>query len=269
MKRLYTRLIAVGLILGLGGFAVAQGPGGGFGRGGGRGMMMMGRGGAGGEGLALMLLANEKVREELALDEDQVSQLDKLREEAMAPPGDFNFREASEEERQKFTEQMAERTKSAIKKMEEILIPPQLDRLREIQIQQQGANALMAGFVADKLELTSDQKESLKKIAEEGQAKMREQMQGLFAGGGFDDTSREKMRETMEKFRKEQDDALLAVLTTDQKTAFEKMKGEPFDLPRGGMGFFGGGGRRGGPGGGPGGPGGPGRRRGGEGGGDN
>jgi hypothetical protein len=253
MKRLIVRSLALGLMASVSLFAHAQGPGpGGPGRGGGRGMMMMGRGG-GGEGMALMLLANEKVQEELALEADQKEQLGKLRDEMMTPPGDFNFREASDEERQKFMEQMAERTRTAIKKMEEILIPPQLDRLHEIQIQQQGASSLMVGFVAEKLQLSADQKESLKKIAEEGQNKMREQMQGMFAGG-FDEGSREKMREAMEKFRKEQDDSLLAVLTPDQKESFEKMKGEAFDLPREAMGFFGGRGR-----GGPGGPGGPGR----------
>jgi len=56
----------------------------------------------------------------------------------------------------------------------------------------------------------------------------------------------------------------LAVLTDDQKAAFEKMKGEKFDISSLRMGFgrggFGPGGGPGGPGGGPGGPGGSGPR---------
>ena len=74
---------------------------------------------------------------------------------------------------------------------------------------------------------------------------MREAFAGGGGGGGFD---RDAMRERMETFRKESEEKILAHLSAEQKTAFEGLKGEKFEMPERAFGF--GGGRGGGPGGG-------------------
>ena len=48
---------------------------------------------------------------------------------------------------------------------------------------------------------------------------------------GRDSGDWEPIRAKMEKIYKEQDEKTLAVLTKDQREAFGKMKGKPFELP--------------------------------------
>src|SRR5687768_694799 len=114
-----------------------------------------GRGGPGGSqfrevpgGDWLPLLRSEKVQKEIDLLADQKKDLDRIADEARdgAERGrggqDFNFREASQEEREKFFREAAERreaaTKETVKKIEEILLPPQVARLKEISLQARG-----------------------------------------------------------------------------------------------------------------------------------
>ncbi|MEZ6089554.1 MAG: hypothetical protein R3C05_16300 [Pirellulaceae bacterium] len=69
----------------------------------------------------------------------------------------------SDDERHEFMEKM-EAARRAIGKVErdaeEILLPPQLDRLREIAIQMVGMGALSTDFVSKELNITDEQKKS-------------------------------------------------------------------------------------------------------------
>ena len=219
----------------------AQGPGGGPGRGRGMGGMMGGMMGGPGGGM-LMLLQNEKVQKEIELDADQKEKIQKLaaetRETMRSRMGDMS--NLSREERQtKMTEmrkEMQEEAAKTQKKVEGILLPKQLERIKQIQLQLQGVMALANPEVAKELGLTDDQKAKIKSINEEAMKARRE----MFAGGRPSAEDREKMT----KAREENETKLMDVLTADQKEKLEKMKGEKFDVSalRGG---FGGGGRRG------------------------
>ncbi len=208
-------------------------------------------GGFGGDPI-IGLLAVEPVREEIEMMPDQVEALTKLREQSTSGrDGNFDFRSASEEERTKFFADLQKRQKELREKLDEVLLPEQLERLEEISLQTRGTMALMDPEIAAKLNITEEQKAKFEEIRNKSGERMRE----VFGSG-----DRDKMREEMAKVRKESDDASLAVLTAEQRKQFDEMKGEPFEMPEGTFGGFGGGrGGFGGPGGGPGGPGGGGR----------
>jgi len=216
-----------------------------------------GRGGFGGGGFGaepLRLLSNEKVQKELDLTADQKDSLKKLGDEARAQRPDFaSFRDLSEDDRRAKMEEMRtkmeEQGKAMKAKVDAVLLPNQLERLKQLTLQLRGANALPDPEVAKALSLSEDQQKQLTELRAAGDAQRRELFQGAGAGGGGD---REALREKMTAIQKEQTDKTLAVLNADQKAQFEKMQGEKFEFPanlrRGG--FGGPGGAAGGPGGG-------------------
>jgi hypothetical protein len=218
-----------------------------------------GPGGPGGGGL-LGLLRVEAVQKEIEAIPDQLEAVQKLEEELRAdrPTERPDWRNMSEEDRDKAIAEMRERTTkqaaTAKSKLAEILLPPQMARLEQIALQQRGIQALSDEEVAAKLGISAAQKEKIASVAEENRTGMRERMQAIMQGG-----NRETMREEFAKVRKEMEDKVLAVLTSAQKAKFEEMKGEAFEMPAQAFG-----GRGGQPGGQPGAPG-AGRRGGGEG----
>ena len=135
----------------------------------------------------------------------------------------------------------AERQKKEDAKVAEILLPPQLARVKEIRVQLMGLRALSDTEVIAKLSITTAQQKQIKEIPEkareasgktreEAMAKLREApqeerrelMQELFSG----------FREKAEAQQKETDTKVLAVLSAKQKTGLEGLKGKPFTLVR-------------------------------------
>ena len=231
-----------------------------------------GRGGFGGPGgfgggSLLDLARIEAVQKEIEAVDDQLKGIEKLSEEMRAARGErpqLDWRSMSEADREKaFAEMSKQREANALKanaKLAEILLPLQIERLEQISLQMRGTAALSDPKVAAKLSLTDEQKKNLEAAATAN----REAMQQAFQGGNRDQNQdREKMREKFQELRKAADEKVLAVLTADQKAAFEKLKGAAFTMPEGafGRGPRGGdqGGRRGGD---------QGARRGGQGGGN-
>ncbi|WP_276664567.1 hypothetical protein, partial [Rhodopirellula baltica] len=229
--------MAAGLTLQSASIANAQGRGGrgGFpGGGGGGGAMFGGRGG----GSTLGLLRAEKVREELGIDEQQTEALKKLEEQAREQSRpDFDFRNASEEDRREFFEKMQsqreEQEKETRMQLQTVLTLEQMERLDEIGIQAQGLMALSSPEVQEALTMTEDQKKKLTEIRSGMETKMREEMREIMQS-----RDREKMQTAMESMRENMEKEVMAVLTAEQKKKFEEMKGDPFDLEalRGGRG---------------------------------
>lgn len=213
-----------------------QRPRGGFG--GGRGF------GGGGFGFSEQaLLGNEQVQKELELSADQVAKLTKLREDSQAEMRKQfeGIRELPEDQRRAKFEEMRTKGEAAQKehrsKVNEVLLPDQRERLKELAVQAQGTGALFNPETAEALKLTEEQKKKLETIREESGNKMRE----LFSGGrGQAGGPNEEARTKMAEIRKESGDKSLAVLTSEQAAQFEKMKGEKssidFTQMRGGFG---------------------------------
>ena len=218
-----------------------------------------GGGFGGGMNSPFMLVAIAEVQKELNLTDEQVGDLktlgDELREE-MRPlfAGGFGGRDQSEEERAKQREKMAESMKKVNDKfqpkLDKILEAAQRDRLKQIQIQADGSRAYQNADVVDALKISKEQQDKLAAISKEFGDKQRE----LFTRGGQGGGARpspeeiEKGQKQRQELSDARDKQLAEVLTADQKSAFEKLKGKPFaDLDKLRQGFGGG---RGAPGGG-------------------
>jgi len=238
MKRVCTVVAVMFVLMALASSSVWAQPGG---RGGFRG----GPGGFGGTP-NLMDLANiPAVQKEIEALDDQLASIKKVGEEMRAAreaqrgQGERpDYRNMSEQEREKLFTEMRQRrekeTAATNAKLAEILLPHQMKRLQEISLQMRGMAALSDPKVAAELKITDEQK---KKLEEANNANM-EAMRSAFQGGNRDQ-DREQMRAKFQEMRKQAEDKVLAVLTADQKAQFAKMKGEPFQMPEGAMGFGG------------------------------
>lgn len=240
--------------------AQAQGPGGGRrggGFGGGFGPGGFGGGFGGGAGGLFFLANNEAVQKDLGLSSDTAAKLKTVSDEyntairesmsAGGPPP--NFREMSEEDRNKAFAKMAETGKAIsdkyLPKLKETLSADQYTRLQQINWQNMGTGALTDPEVVKALSITKEETDKIAEVNKEFGEKFREVFAQGPGGGG---NGREKMAE----LSKERDQKIAAVLTKEQQAEFDKLKGKEFDVSQLRRGFGGPGGR------GPGGPGGPG-----------
>jgi delta 1-pyrroline-5-carboxylate dehydrogenase len=228
--------------------AVQAQPGGGFGGGG-----MFGGGGPFGGGQAASvsssygrLLSSATVQKELELVDDQKTKITEANTKMRTAMREAfqGMQDGGPEEMQKKMQALQD---DLAKTIESILLPNQLKRLKEIALQQSGAQAINDPKIQEALKLTDDQKAKIKKVGEDAMQKMR----SLFEGGGDMQENMTKMRE----MRQDTEKQLLAVLTDAQKQDLEKMKGKKLEIPeselggrggRGGRGGFGGGGGGGG-----------------------
>ena len=147
--------------------AMAQ-PGGGGGRGG-RGGFGGGFGGPGGGMSKMMLLGIPEVQTELGLSDDQKKQIQTARDCQHRP--DFgNMRNMSRDER---TKAFADMTKKSDEAVAKIVTPDQDTRLKQLQLQIQGANALVTTDVETTLKINDDQSTKIQKIVDDARPARR------------------------------------------------------------------------------------------------
>ena len=176
----------------------------------------------GGGGSALGLLRIDVVQKDLNLTDDQKSSIQKLQDAAR--DNRTALQGLSGDER---TAKMTEITKDQDSKIAGILDDKQKARLKEIRLQARGPQGLTDKELAEALELTDDQVNKIKEIVDASQKEMQDAFQS--AGQGGDRTA---MRDKMTKLRKDTGDKILAVLTPDQTTSYNKMLGTKIDLPQ-------------------------------------
>jgi hypothetical protein len=125
----------------------------------------------------------------------------------------------------KVTEQQQDKLPAVLQKaLAEVLTDKQLQRLREIYLQQRGTAAFLEADIKQELKITPDQAQQIQAALD---AQTKEQAD-LFQGGGFD-------IEKMQHLQEQTQDKINAVLTPNQKAAWTKMVGQPFEL-KGGFG---------------------------------
>jgi hypothetical protein len=190
--------------------AMAQGPGRGGRQRGGR-----DRGGA--TENPQRLLQSEAVQNELEMTEEQLELLKELNEGQERGQGvDREAMRAemeglSQEERMaKFREMRDSRSKSQLEKIGEILLPHQMDRLSQISAQassRNGARAFTSGALAEKLNITDEQKEKIQARSEELQKELQKEIARLQA---------------------EMQAKLLEELTPEQQEEYKAIVGESF-----------------------------------------
>lgn len=209
------------------------------------------RGGGGMMGNSSMgLLNDQKVAEELELDETQVDNIKALQDEMRGI-----FRDSFGGMRDKFRDPNVDRESlmneirekiqtemsSVDEKLGEILLSHQLTRLNELTFQMEAKRGGTQGLlnnakVKERLGLTDEQMEQVKEKAEEVKLKLEERIK---------------------QAREDAQNEILSVLTPDQQSQIKEMTGDSFEFderggwggPRGGGRDGRGGGRRGGPGG--------------------
>jgi len=197
-----------------------------------------GRGGPGrGGDPILRLLGLPEVQKELELMDDQTTKLKAVDEEyrQRAQKEFAGLRDLPEDQRRaKFTE-LADKRKAwneeALKKVQEILLPHQFDRLHEISVQVRGTSALADPKVQEQLGLSEQQKAKLQQVRENIEGQMRAMFEGI---RGLPDAERRAKltasREKMQKLFKDVEDQAIETLTAQQRDKFEQMKGKKIDI---------------------------------------
>lgn len=209
-----------------------------------------GPGGFGGFGSidAITLMRSEQIQTELKITEPQKEKI----QEAVEAMGEqmrglmAGLRELSSQEREgRFTEIRRERAKLnkvATKAIEAALSEDQVRRLDQIVLQVRGVRALVGDDLASKLEMSDQQRETIRKIFVEQEKNVRELFQSA------SNLPREERLQLVAKMREMQagiESRTLEVLTHQQQTAFDKLKGAKFALDRRSLfGGFGGNPRR-------------------------
>ncbi len=218
-----------------------QGGGRGFGGGG-----AWGQGGMRGPQLdRATLLRSDKVRQELKIEEAQAATIEAAlmayqEERASSPRPDRDaFGKMTEEERNAYMEKSRDEREELSKKTDEILAAlldePQVKRLDQITVQgrlmMSAVTALKADDMKQKLSLTAEQVAKLddaEKAAGAEMMKMFEEMRA--SGGGGGGGNQDAMRTKMEDMRKKSTESVMAILTGDQKTTLDGLKGEAFEM---------------------------------------
>jgi Spy/CpxP family protein refolding chaperone len=197
-----------------------------------------GRGGFGfgGAGRSLLdLAADEAVQKDLGVSSDTAGKITSLRDDYRAAARkeyetagiDFqDFQNLSQDERQKLQSKMADVSAKLndefTPKLKETLSADQFKRLKQIQVQAQGASALTNADVAAELKLSDDQEKKLADLQAEYGRKSRE----LFTGGGDAQDRFAKLR----TLGQERDKQAVEILTPEQKEKFAALKGSEFDV---------------------------------------
>jgi hypothetical protein len=208
-------------------------------------------------GAEVFLLASPAVQKELAVTDDQKTKASDLSQESrnemqsqmlsMFQSG-VNFRDMSDEERTKFRNDMQKKAEESGKKVEEklakILDAKQMERLKQLQLQSQGIQALTNPDIVAKLKLSKDAQDKVKKIIDDSQNNRPQ-----FDFRNATDEERKAFFDKMQKQREDTMKSALKVLDDDQLVEWGTMIGKEFKFEGGqgfGRGLFGG---RGGPGG--------------------
>lgn len=188
-----------------------------------------GGGGFGGGGARMSdLFRDDKVKAELNLVPDQEKKLEELSEAMRDKAREFfgGLRDLSEEER---TAKFEEFRATSQKEYEAVLLPQQRERLKQLMLQRSTQFSRDPGGISEamakELNISDDQKEAMRKKAEEVRADLQKKMA---------------------KIQEEAKAEILSVLTSDQRSKLEKMLGPKFEFSPPQFGGFGG---QGGPGG--------------------
>ncbi len=186
-----------------------------------------GQGGQGGRGgfemTPAVLLASDKVQEELKITDDQKAQFTKITDKYKADIAQAR----TDQNREKGAELRKAESEEMDKAIPTILKPEQVTRLNQLEVQASGIRAFSKENVQTALKLTDDQKKSIKDSSEE----LTKDMQEMFQSAGGDRTKMAELRTKMEGMRKDAMDKVVNSLTADQKKEWTELTGAKFEFP--------------------------------------
>ena len=171
------------------------------------------------------LLAAESVQKELALTNDQITSLEKIREEEHTNhPFRRGFAGKSQGDIQKLLDKHAQSTRERVTK---VLTAKQLARLNEINLQVVGINALTFDEVAQRLKLTPEQRAKLKQLGDQSRRQMTHLHETNRSRSGS--AAQKEYKQKVDAATAERKEQFTAVLTDDQRMKFEQLQGSKFD----------------------------------------
>jgi Spy/CpxP family protein refolding chaperone len=175
----------------------------------------------------------DQVQKELKLTEEQIGKVkavsEKLRAEMSSQFAAAREIEDRAKRRAKTDELRDQLDRNAREQLGDTLSQEQMRRLFQIRMQVRPVvESLARQRVAERLKLTDDQKKKVADINKDTQAKQSE----LFAAlRGASDERRTELFQKLRQARADADQQALAVLTAEQKTAFQEMQGAKIELP--------------------------------------
>lgn len=183
----------------------------------------------------LRLLTNEKVQEELDLSDDQVAKVKEASDKIFAEMREkySGLRDMDRAARQAKMDELSKQTdEKGYEELKDVIEQEQFIRLLQVNLQIRGAvYGLGNERVAERLELSDNQKDNIAELDKATQAKTSKLYAGL-----ADLSSEERrakfgeLREKMAKIRAAADKKAIATLKGDQKEAYEEMLGDKFEL---------------------------------------
>jgi hypothetical protein len=172
----------------------------------------------------------EKAQEDLKLTEEQKDKLEQQLLELAPDAMQFfqGLHDLKGQEREK--ELNAYRQKSREKLaaiLKETLTEAQHKRLRQLELQQEGAFVLLHGDVEIRkgLKITNEQRKQFVAVVQDLQKKIEPLIKEAQSGG-----DPEEIRPKIMKIRKDHEGQLAALLTDDQRKQWKEMLGKPLDL---------------------------------------
>src|SRR5258708_1427739 len=170
------------------------------------------------------LLTNKSVQEELKLTKDQKEKVDELGKKNAALIQEKMKDVPREERREKMAAVMKEVNEANKKALGSILKDDQQKRYKQIQVQVMGIRAFSNPDTQKALNLTEEQKTSIKEISEGIQKKVADETKDLEGRERFT-----KGREIREKLNKEAMGQIASKLTAEQKKTWKELTGDKFD----------------------------------------
>jgi hypothetical protein len=188
----------------------------------------------------LHLLQAAKVKQELKITDDQSSKLAKVAnkydQEAASKLGSVQLQGLSGQQKvgkeQEVREAGDQLIESSRKEVSSILNPDQLNRLKQILLQVNGAEALQDKEVAKQVGITPEESAKIEKIQMQTSGILRNSL-GMPSNGG---TAKPQMLgadlQAADKINDHAQNQYMGALTTDQKQKLDKLRGAPFTLER-------------------------------------
>jgi hypothetical protein len=190
----------------------------------------------------LHLLQTAKVKQELKITDEQSTKLAKVAEkydrEAASKLGNVQLDSLSGQQKvgkaQEVREAGDKLIESSRQEVSKILNADQLNRLKQILLQVNGAEALQDKEVAKQVGVTPEESAKIQKLQAQTNAMLRSSLSGMPSNGG---PAQNQMMlganiRTADKINNQAQEQYLGALTPDQKQKLDKLRGAPFTLER-------------------------------------
>lgn len=175
----------------------------------------------------LRLLSYDAVQDELKLNAEQRKMLDAGGRRTLRDPAILaKLRAANREERRKLFRDLTAKRTTSYEKVEKTLSKQQKARLREIHLQYIGLSAFRDADVRSALKLSAGQQKQLSELANKNRTAKFELSSNAEANG----ETRESLLKKLTELDNDAHKNAMKLLSKEQRSQFEKMLGEKFDV---------------------------------------